>query len=154
MRYNKFMYLAFIFAFIILSSCSDNNPISDDNQENIQTIVINAKTDCILLDNVTQIISGLSSQQYYDVTVNTSDANAPMKGLFFMYIDSGNKVHFNYTPTGGSFSFKPYPQTRQIAPIYEDWGSIRLSFQILHLCYSNNVFTGSRKENYWKTHFI
>lgn len=116
---------------ILFMGCNENsNPIDPNennngngNNNNSKIIEIDAKNDCILLDNVTQIVNGLTSGQTYTVSVSGSNISAPMQGVFFMYAESSGKHSFKYVSLGQSFTFKPINSSFQIAPLYVDWST-------------------------------
>jgi hypothetical protein len=101
-----------------------------------QSLVIDTRNDCLVLDSYVNIITDLSPNELYKVTVTANDVNAPMQGLFFMYQDANEGVKFRYVDDGESFNFVPISATRKIAPLYVDWsttsdnsGTITIDFQ-------------------------
>jgi hypothetical protein len=84
---------------------------------------VDSRDDAILLTH----IGGLVPDQDYTVYVSSpGPVDAPMQGLFFMYFNSSDQTLFNYTPIGGSFTFRPsgvYGGAYQIAPLYVDWAT-------------------------------
>ena len=72
-----------------------------------QKILFDAKVDCLLLDNYVDIITDLTPNELYKVTVTANDVHAPMQGIFFMYQDAVEGVNFRYVDDGESFNFVP-----------------------------------------------
>ncbi|NUN71010.1 MAG: hypothetical protein HUU02_15015, partial [Bacteroidetes bacterium] len=90
-----------------------------------QTYTIDAKSNAILLDNVTPIVNGLSSSIDYVVSIKDSALSGILTtGVFVMYQESNSNVGFRYVPVGESFIFRPIATNYQIAALFVDWADL------------------------------
>jgi len=87
----------------------------------LQTMILDTYSDCILLDDVTTIVSDLVPGETYTVSVSNSGiSGTPMQGAFFMYQETYGSAHFRYVDAGQSFVFQPIDNYWQLAPLYVD----------------------------------
>ncbi len=84
------------------------------------TVNLDAQDNCILLDDVSPMVTGLVTGQRYTVSVSCTTIHAPMRGAILMYQEAAG-VTFRYATCGSSFSF--VPSVPQLAPLYVDWST-------------------------------